>query len=254
MKKVIAFDQDDTLNVTKIPMPPEMAELVKRLLDKYEVCIISGTNWEVMGKNNIEALKDVDTTQEQFKRLHIMPTTGTQYWHYVDGEWKCEYAHFLTDEQATKITVALERASKKLGYWCENPAGEIIENRGSQITMSALGQWATPEDKHAWDPTKEKRKAIVDEVTPELESLGVEVHSGGSTSVDVTLPGIDKAYGMRKFMEQTGYTMEEILFIGDRLQEGGNDYPVRAMGIDWIEVTRWEDTAYVLRGILGVTE
>jgi HAD superfamily hydrolase (TIGR01484 family) len=254
MKKVIAFDQDDTLNVTKLPMPTEMAELVKSLLDKYEVCIISGTNWEVMGKNNIEALKKVDATPEQFSRLHIMPTTGTQYWHFVDGDWKREYAHFLTDEQVEKITEVLEAGSRKLGYWCENPVGDIIENRGSQITMSALGQWATPEDKHAWDPDQKKRKAIVEEIAPKLQDLGVEIHIGGSTSVDITLPGIDKAYGMNQFMEQTGYKMEEILFIGDKLQEGGNDYPVRAMGMDWIEVTRWEDTAYVLKGILSVTD
>jgi HAD superfamily hydrolase (TIGR01484 family) len=234
-------------------MPTEMAELVKKLLDKYEVCIISGTNWEVMGKNNIDALKEVGATDEQFGRLHIMPTTGTQYWHLVDGDWKREYAHFLTDEQIEKITSVLETASKKLGYWCKNPAGEIIENRGSQITMSALGQWATPEDKHAWDPDQTKRKTIVEEITPKLQDLGVEIHIGGSTSVDITLPGIDKAYGMNQFIDQTGYKMDEILFIGDKLQEGGNDYPVRAMGMDWIEVTCWEDTAYVLKGILGVT-
>ncbi|MDR0398035.1 MAG: HAD-IIB family hydrolase [Candidatus Nomurabacteria bacterium] len=253
MKKVIAFDQDDTLNVTKLPMPTKMAELVKSLLDKYEVCIISGTNWEVMGKNNIEALKEVGATNEQLSRLHIMPTTGTQYWHFVDSDWKREYAHFLTDEQVEKITEVLEKASRKLGYWCENPTGEIIENRGSQVTMSALGQWATPEDKHAWDPDQKKRKAIVKEITPELADLGVEINIGGGTSVDITLPGIDKAYGMNQFMEQTGYKMDEMLFIGDKLQEGGNDYPVRAMGMDWIEVTRWEDTAYVLRGILAVS-
>jgi hypothetical protein len=47
---------------------------------------------------------------------------------------------------------------------------------------------------------------------------------------------------------------ENILFIGDKLQEGGNDYPVKAMGIDCIEVSRWEDTALVLEGILGVTD
>ena len=59
---------------------------------------------------------------------------------------------------------------------------------------------------------------------------------------------------MRKLIEAIDVDQDEILFIGDKLQEGGNDYPVKAMGIDSIEVDGWEDTAFVLRGVLGVTE
>lgn len=251
MKKVIAFDQDDTLNITKLPIDSTMADLLTKLLETYHVCVISGTNWDVMKKNDVDPL--VNATTEQLGRLHIMPTTGTQYWHYVDGDWKQEYAHFLSDEQATKISTSLEKAAKQLGYWCENPNGEIIENRGSQITYSALGQWATPEDKHAWDPDMKKRQEIVALIEPELADIGIKIGIGGATSIDITLPGIDKAYGMRQLMEQTGYKMEDILFIGDKLQPGGNDYPVKAMGIDTIEVTGHEDTNWILRGIIGVS-
>ena len=42
------------------------------------------------------------------------------------------------------------------------PAGEVIEDRDTQITFSALGQDATPEDKYAWDPDNEKKLAIRD--------------------------------------------------------------------------------------------
>ncbi len=76
---------------------------------------------------------------------------------------------------------------------------------------------------------------------------------GGTTSTDVTLPGIDKAFGMTKLIEAIEISKDEILFIGDKLEEGGNDYPVKAMGIDSIAVDGWEDTAYVIEGILGVS-
>ncbi len=251
-KKLIAFDQDDTLNITKLPIGETMADLLTSLLDHYEVCVISGTSWETMKANDADPL--VKATPEQLKRLHIMPTTGTQYWHYVDGDWKREYAHFLSDEQVEKISTELEAAARELGYWCENPAGEIIENRGSQVTYSALGQSATPEDKYAWDADMKKRQAIVDIAKPKLAEIDLNINVAGSTSIDVTLPGIDKAYGMRQLMEQTGYTMDEILFIGDKLQPGGNDYPVKEMGIDTIEVTGYKDTEWVLRGILGVSK
>ena len=79
-----------------------------------------------------------------------------------------------------------------------------------------------------------------------------EVRSGGLTSVDVTKPGIDKAYGMKKLMNILNLKTEEILFIGDRLKEGGNDYPVKAFGIDCLEISHWQETAVAIEAILHV--
>ena len=140
-----------------------------------------------------------------------------------------------------------------MGIWCDTPAGEIIEDRYSQITMSALGQQATPEDKYEWaEKYKDVRPVYRDKVAELLPDL--EVRIGGTTSTDITLPGIDKAYGMRKIIDAIDISKDEILFLGDKLQEGGNDFPVKAMGIDSIEVHGWETTAYVVEGILGVTD
>ena len=71
----------------------------------------------------------------------------------------------------------------------------------------------------------------------------LEVRSGGSTSVDITLKGVDKAYGMKALSEQTGIALEDMLFVGDRLDPDGNDYPVKAIGVPCHAVTGWEDTA-----------
>lgn len=263
MKKVIAFDQDDTINITKLPIDSEMANLLVRLLDHFIVCIISGTSWDVMKKNDIDTLVALDG-EVNWSNYLIMPTSGMQFWRFVgDSEvslddsqiiedgWKREYAHFLSGKQIVKISQTLEDASRKLGYWCESPSGEIIENRGSQVTFSALGQNATPEEKYNWDLYVIKRKAIVELAESELSELGVQIGIGGATSIDVTLPGIDKAYGMRCLMEQTGLKKEDILFIGDKLQPGGNDYPVKEFGIDTIEVSNVEETKWLVRGILS---
>ena len=79
--------------------------------------------------------------------------------------------------------------SRSKGTW-----GEVIEDRGSQITFSALGQQAPLAEKEKWDPDFAKRKkikALVDPLIPEFS-----VRLGGATSIDVTKPGIDKAYGI----------------------------------------------------------
>ena len=78
----------------------------------------------------------------------------------------------------------------------------------------------------------------------------LEVRSGGSTSVDITERGIDKAYGMRELSAHTGIALDDMLFVGDRLDEHGNDYPVLAMGVACQAVEGWQDTAAFLERLL----
>lgn len=250
-KKVIAFDLDDTLAVTKSPISDEMSAILGRVLDHYDICVISGGNFDQFMKQVVDRL---EVPAHKLNRLHLMPTCGTRYYRYdeLQSKWQLQYAEDLTDAQKKNIVDALEKVSKELGLWVESPAGEIIEDRGSQVTMSALGQQATPEDKYAWaEKYKDVRPVLRDKVAELLPDL--EVRIGGTTSTDVTMIGIDKAYGMRKLCEAIDISADEILFVGDKLQEGGNDYPVKAMGIDSIEVRHHDDTLFVLEGVLGVT-
>lgn len=252
MKKLIAFDLDDTLAITKSEISDRMSELLGRLLEKYDVCVITGGRFEQIEK---QVVKRLDVSPHILNKLHLMPTCGTRYYRYdeLDAKWVMQYAEDLTKEQKAKIINALETVAKEMGIWCDKPAGEIIEDRYSQITMSALGQQATPEDKYEWaEKYKDVRPIYRDKVAELLPDL--EVRIGGTTSTDITLPGIDKAYGMHKIIDAIDISKDEILFLGDKLQEGGNDFPVKAMGIDSIEVDGWESTAYVVEGILGVTE
>lgn len=249
MKKLIAFDLDDTLAITKSPISDRMGELLAQLLEKFEVCIISGGSLEQFKKQVVDRL---EASPQQLGRLHLMPTCGTRYYRFneLSEEWVKQYAEDLTEEQKQRIVSVLEASAKKLGYWEEKPYGEIIEDRGSQITYSALGQQAPAEDKYRWDPDGKKKHAIRDLAAPELGDL--EVRVGGTTSVDVTMIGIDKAYGMQKLVEALDINKDDILFVGDKLEEGGNDYPVKAMGIETIAVERWEDTALVIEAAIKV--
>lgn len=250
-RSCIAFDLDDTLAVTKSPISDRMSELLGKLLTKYDVCVISGGKYEQFQRQVVERL---DAPAHLLNKLHLMPTCGTRYYRYdeLNGEWKLQYAEDLSDKQKQQIIEVLEKSAKEVGLWEEKPYGEIIEDRGSQVTYSALGQQAPAEKKYEWAEknarAKEKLRNLVAERLPDLE-----VRLGGTTSVDITRIGIDKAYGMEKLMQALEIGKDDILFIGDKLQEGGNDYPVKAMGIDTIAVDGWEETALVLEGILAVS-
>lgn len=250
-RQVIAFDLDDTLAVTKSPISDRMGELLRKLLEKYDICIISGGKYEQF---RVQVVDRLEAPAHLLNRLHLMPTCGTRYYRYdeLKAEWARQYAEDLTDEEKQQIMDVLEVSAKKVGLWEEKPYGDIIEDRGSQVTYSALGQQAPAEKKYEWaEKNVETKKQLREMVAAQLPNL--EVRLGGSTSVDITRIGIDKAYGMKKLMDALEVGKDDILFIGDKLEEGGNDYPVKAMGIDTIAVEGWEDTALVLEGVLAVS-
>ncbi len=250
MKKVIAFDLDETLTETRTLMTDEMAELLGELLKRYQVCVISGGSFEQFRKQFIANLK---VAPAQLAALHLMPTCGTRYYklNTTKNDWQQVYAENFTSQEKATITAALDEGVDEVGYRIKNPKGPLIEDRGSQVTYSALGQDAGPAEKKAWDPSGEKKRKIRDVVALKIPQF--EVRVGGTTSIDVTKQGIDKAYGMKKLIEVLGITKEDILFIGDRLWEGGNDYPVKLMGIDSVAVGSYEHTPWVVRGIIAVS-
>lgn len=248
MKKMIAFDLDDTLAVTKNPITSEVAQLLSQLAGLYEVCVITGGTYQQMQENVISHLH---MSSGHLRRMHCLSVNGGRY-HYFDvntGRWEEKrHAEDLGAEDKRRISEALKRTAEKLGYWESNPAGPIIADRGSQITYSALGQLATPNDKYAWDPDYTKRQKLYTLVRKALPGFDVKIN--GNTSLDITMPGIDKGFGIEKLRGKLGLDRDEILFIGDQLQEGGNDYPVKALGIDTINVQNVRQTIYVIEGLI----
>ena len=243
---LVAFDLDDTLAPSKSAIDPRIGDALIALAERVEVAIISGGRWEQFLTQVIERLPSPSVTVQS--RLHMMPTCGTQYFRNTGAGFQAVYADFLSDDEKQAAFAAVEGEARRLGLWEENPAGPALEDRGSQITFSALGQQAALDDKRAWDPTGEKKAALRDAVAALLPDL--EVRSGGSTSIDITRVGIDKAYGMSRLREATGIEYADMLFYGDRLDEGGNDYPVLALGIPSVAVDGWEDTVERLEALL----
>lgn len=252
-KKVIAFDLDGTLAPSKSPLPDKMAGLLRELLQKYEVCVISGGKF---GQFKTQLLGNLGASPDRLQRLHLMPTCGTRYYLYdlASGKWEIQYAEDFNEEQKKKIIAAVKNSAKKCGFEREKVWGEQIEDRGSQISWSALGQDIVTELgeegirlKEEWDPSNEKKAKLRNEIALEIPEF--EVRAGGVTTIDITKMGIDKAYGMKKLMSSLQIGKDEILFIGDRMREGGNDYPVKLMGIDSVEVRIWEETAACIDAI-----
>ena len=244
MKRLIVFDLDGTLAESKSSLGPEMSKLLHNLLGVVSVAVISGGGWPQFEKQLLSNLPH----DERLENLSLLPTCGTKFYQY-NKVWEKLYSEDFTAKEKEKIIGSLKKAIDKMGFNVEKVWGETIEDRGSQITYSALGQEAPIEEKKKWDPGFAKRKkikAILDKSIPEFS-----VNLGGTTSVDVTKPGIDKAYGIGKLRDTLGIPIQDMIFIGDALFPGGNDYPAKEAGVLCIKVRDTNESKRVIETIIA---
>ena len=243
MKKLIAFDLDGTLALSKQPLDDEMAGLLARLMNVALVAIISGGDWPQFEKQVASRIP----AGAKLDNFILLPTTGTKLYRFHDGAWDRIYADLFSAAESEQIRDALQRAVAEAGYAGERTWGEQIEDRGSQITFSALGQQAPLDAKEKWDPDHAKRKIVQALLQPMLPAFSINI--GGSTSIDITRKGVDKAYGLKRLSEQTNIALDDILFLGDAIFPGGNDYPAKQLGLDTVRVRDVDETKAVVGAI-----
>ena len=242
MKKLMVFDMDGTLAESKSPLDAEMGTLLAALLKVVKVAVISGGTWAQFQKQLLCHLPE----GEHLKDLSLLPTCGTKFYQFECG-WKPLYSEDFTAEEKVKIIDALKQAMEQTGVIANQTWGEQIEDRGTQVTLSALGHSAPLLIKQMWDPAFTKRKrmqVVLDALIPEFS-----VRLGGATSIDVTKHGIDKAYGIRKLRDILGVPIQEMIFVGDALFPGGNNYPAKEAGARSIEVICPQESKLVIEAI-----
>ena len=241
MKKLIVFDLDGTIAESKSSLDDEMSALLRNLLGIIKVAVISGGDWPQFEKQLLSNLPG----DANLRNLSLLPACGTKFYSF-NLNWNLQYSEDLTNTEKERIIAALGvlNVFGSARIW-----GDVIEDRGSQITFSALGQQAPLEEKRKWDPDFAKRKqmkAVLDRSIPEFS-----VRLGGTTSVDVTKKGIDKAYGIGKLRDTLGVKINEMVFVGDAIFPGGNDYPVQEAGVYSIRVKDPDETKRVIEAIIG---
>jgi len=254
-KDLIVFDLDGTLAETKTPMDKGMAKLMEQLLTAKHVAVIGGGKYQLFREQLLRPLKIIH--KNLLENLYLFPTTATTFFRYKSG-WKKVYALSLSAAEAKKIKNTFEKVFKEIGY--KHPKktyGELIENRGSQVSFSIYGQdivkvlgkkgiLMKEQWKNKHTPTKMKIAGLVAKYLPEFE-----VHAAGFTTIDVTRKGIDKAYGLHQIEKYLHVPINKMLFVGDAIFPGGNDYAVVKTGVDYVPVKDSEETKKIIRHILG---
>lgn len=245
MISLVAFDLDGTLAESKQPLKESMGEALADLLSVANVAVISGGDWLQFKKQVASRLP----TRADLSRLWLMPTTGTKLYTHKNGEWQAVYTELFSDTERKNILEAFEASLEATGFKPEKTWGNRIEDRGSQITFSALGQEAPISEKEHWDPNFVKRKVIQADLRKRLPELSINM--GGATSIDITQKGVDKGYGLKKLCDASGIPLSSMIFIGDAIFPGGNDYPAKELGLDTVRVKDPDGTLAAIAGIVA---
>jgi hydroxymethylpyrimidine pyrophosphatase-like HAD family hydrolase len=107
------------------------------------------------------------------------------------------------------------------------------------VTFPLLGTKADVKDKIAFDPTREKRKVLYPEVLELFPNYTVYI--GGSSSFDFTEKKYNKYDAIMAYAKENGYQKDEILYVGDDFGDGGGDSHVRLGGLDYVEITDYNE-------------
>lgn len=245
-KKFIVFDLDGTLTESKLDLDVEMAELLKRLLEEKRIAVIGGGKYELFQKQLLSKLK---ISKKLLKNLFLFPTTASSFYKHNGGDWQQVYALSFSSEEKKKILNAFEKVFIELNYHPDDVYWKVVEDRGSEITFSALGQNAPPDLKKEWKEEQENIKLkMVELLQNDLPDF--EVRAAGYTSIDVTRKGIDKEYGLKQIKKHLNIPFGEMLFVGDALFPGGNDCAALRTGVQCFEVKGVGDTKKLVRHLL----
>jgi len=219
-KKVVAMDLDATLCQHRSPIPPKNLEALKALEAKYKCVMIGAGNapriYRQMGNYPID----------------IVGNYGMQVAEAADGNFR------IVKEVTNQVDRAFFREKtdylrKKYGY--TEYSGEPLEFHASgMVTFGLLGTKPDAEHKIAFDPDRKKRRAMYPEVCEIFKDYSVYI--GGSTSFDFAGKRYNKYDATLDWAKEHGYTLEDIVFIGDDFADGGGDSHVRIKGMDHIVI------------------
>ena len=253
-KKLIVFDMDGTLTPSKAPMRSDMVKFLTLLLKNKSVAVIGGGSYKQFQRQFIAKAK---FPKSLLPRLSLFPVCSTAFYHYANG-WKKVYAKNFSSVQKKKIFAAFRKTFQKNHY--NHPQkiyGKVIEDRKSQITFSAVGQDAVEilgvkkglKVKERWNKHSDVRLELMKSLKKLLPEFTVRM--GGLTSIDITKQGIDKAYGLRQIEKNLRVPIRDMLFVGDAIYPGGNDYAVIKTGVDYIKVKGPEETKKIIRRLIS---
>ena len=211
MGKIYIFDVDGTLTPSRLMMTEKFAKFFDKWSSENKYYLVTGS--------------DLDKTKEQLPIAYIdraeaiFTCCGNQMWR--DDELIYDNKFELTSKLKNSLEVVLMSSQYPYRY------GNHIEDRGSMVNFSIVGRNCTQEQREhffKWDEEKGERKKISIFLKHKFKDLDAVL--GGQISIDIYPKGMDKSQIFNIIEQERLVKSDEYIFIGDRTEKGGNDYPL----------------------------
>ena len=240
MDKIYIFDVDGTLTPSRLRMTEEFAKFFDKWSSKNKYYLVTGS--------------DLDKTKEQLPIAYvdraeaIFTCCGNQMWR--DDE-------LIYNNKFTPPESLIEHLEEKIKYSkYYHRAGNHIEDRGSMLNFSVVGRNCTQEqreDYFKWDKQTNERKNISNDIKSTWTKLDAVI--GGQISIDIYPKGSDKSQVLDIIKQERLVEPDEYIFIGDGIENGGNDYPLAELMdnteiCDWYHTKGWEHTKEILESLI----
>jgi len=245
MTKIVCFDLDGTLTESKTELDHEMASLVCELLKIKIVVVIGGASFKQFQRQFLLHIR----CEKILEKLFILPTSGASFYKYDNNKWQPVYQLNLSPIEKKQIYEAFEKTFIDIDYHHPQKIyGQVIEDRGSEIVFSTLGQEAPLSERLALRADSDRRPEIKNSLKHYLPKF--EISLSGVNSIDVTRIGIDKGYAIEQIEKVFKIPKEEIVFVGDAVYEGRNDFAVVRTGVEIVKVSGPADTKRFIKSLL----
>lgn len=247
-KKLVMFDIDGTIAESKRPIDKEMSNLLARASHTRKIAFISGEKYSQFMNQIVSKLPKKGT---KYENVLLFPQNASLCYAYIKKEWKKVYEKKMTQKEEKFIKKTIVSAMKDSGFKTPvNSYGKLIENRGSEVVFSALGQKAPIAKKKNWNKNEgDIRKKIKNLLERRLPDFDAKI--AGLTSIDVIREGINKSFGLTFAGKYFKTKKRDILYVGDALFKGGNDHPIIGSGADWIRVKSPKETKKIIRSLIS---
>jgi hypothetical protein len=246
--KTIVFDLDETLTESKESLDAEMISLLGKLLATHSIAIVSNSSWKQFQKQIVSCFETDSSIS--LNNLYLLPSSGgSMYQTWSKYGWVSTYQMRMSKRDTDRIEKVLEEAISESSF--KQPSklwGKQIEILDSQVVFSALGQKAPIEEKENYDPDLSKRTALA--VTLQKKLSAYDVRITGTTSIEISLKGINKKFGIDELMKRLHASKDDVLFIGTNISKSNSNYVAVEMGLNYTQVKDCEDTKRVIRSLL----
>lgn len=216
MPKHIFFDLDGTLTASRTRMIEEDVPIFDALCASHDVIVVSGAEEKQM---RAQLPVKID------HGYYLLTQNGN---HAIDKEGGVLWSERFTDEQKILIRAFVKDIHDEIRLTVKDE-GDLVEDRGSQISYSLIGHHEDLAKKQQFDPEGAKRKALLAARGIEVQHLferGIEITVGGTTCLDIFQAGKNKGSNVTRFIEKMGWDKRDCIYFGDALEPGRNDHTV----------------------------